>query len=436
MQIEARPLTSAKARVSATNVSLSAMGQVQSLVNKLASSAKDLQNPQMLGGKSAASSDQSVVTATVSSATLASPGTFAVTNTQLAKHHMLAFPGFADPTIALPAGTLTVSSISQDFGSISDQTFSLDGVKTLQTLRDEINASALAGLVTASVINTLDGTNHYVLALAGSKSGSTATFSANLSGTQPSAFSGAGALSQQAANASAIVNGITVQSKTNTFSEAIPGVSFDTLKSSSSATVTVSDNRATLKERIRTFATDLSALNKKLVELTKPKSETEKAGPLAGNSAFLSLAIALRSKYFEGFTISQGSGSGRTYRWSDLGLELQRDGSVSIRESDLGKAIDGSTQPASVVVRIGEEMLSGFTSSVRSFLANTSLQGSIDVLQTNRTKLSTSVSDIENRLERTRKNLIAKYAALDSKLASMSQLGVNVRSSLAGLNPR
>jgi flagellar capping protein FliD len=109
---------------------------------------------------------------------------------------------------------------------------------------------------------------------------------------------------------------------------------------------------------------------------------------------------------------------------------------VSIRESDLGKAIDGSTQPASVVVRIGEEMLSGFTSSVRSFLANTSLQGSIDVLQTNRTKLSTSVSDIENRLERTRKNLIAKYAALDSKLASMSQLGVNVRSSLAGLNPR
>jgi flagellar hook-associated protein 2 len=213
-------------------------------------------------------------------------------------------------------------------------------------------------------------------------------------------------------------------------------VSFDTLKSSSSATVTVSDNRATLKERIRTFATDLSALNKKLVELTKPKSETEKAGPLAGNSEFLSLAIALRSKYFEGFTISQGSGSGRTYRWSDLGLELQRDGSVSIRESDLGKAIDGSTQPASVVVRIGEEMLSGFTSSVRSFLANTSLQGSIDVLQTNRTKLSTSVSDIENRLERTRKNLIAKYAALDSKLASMSQLGVNVRSSLAGLNPR
>jgi flagellar capping protein FliD len=83
-------------------------------------------------------------------------------------------------------------------------------------------------------------------------------------------------------------------------------------------------------------------------------------------------------------------------------------------------------------------MLGGFTSTIRPVLesfrgAAGTIQGSIEVLQTNRLRLGTNVTELESRVERSRKTLIAKYAALDAKLAGMTQLSSRVQSSLRGL---
>jgi flagellar capping protein FliD len=160
--------------------------------------------------------------------------------------------------------------------------------------------------------------------------------------------------------------------------------------------------------------------------MTKPGSKDTKAGPLAGNSGILSLSSSVSSAYSSGFKITS---TNTVYSWSQLGLEWNRNGSVTIREGDLSTAIDGD---------IGTAMLGGFTSTIKATLAqfrgvSGSLQSSIDVLQTNRSRLSTNIDDLQSRLEKTRAKLISKYASLDAKLVSMNQMSANVRSSLAGL---
>ncbi|NBQ40751.1 MAG: hypothetical protein EBU34_13480, partial [Alphaproteobacteria bacterium] len=236
-------------------------------------------------------------------------------------------------------------------------------------------------------------------------------------------------LNQTADDAQAKVDGIVIKSKTNNFLEAIPGLSFEVLKTDATgvaSTLTVRDNRETVKERIRKFAADMTALNQRLIAMTKPGSKDEKAGPLAGNSGILSLSSAVSGAYGTGFKITA---TNTQYSWSQVGLEWNRSGAVTVRESDLSNAVDGL---------IGTAMLGGFTSSIKSVLAQFrgvagSLQASIDVLQNNRSRLSSNIDDLQSRLEKTRAKLVSKYAALDAKLVSMNQMSSNVRSSLAGL---
>jgi flagellar hook-associated protein 2 len=514
----------------------------------------------MLSGRAVSSSDPSLVKASVLNPATASPGSYVVRDTVVAKSQRIAFPRFSGDSAL--SGTFTLSNISTDFataslvastqysvasaggstlsqwqarftqvggaaltaipsagdiieavaagtleggGLVVPQSLSIPltgSSGTLEGLRDSINGRAdLSGLISASIINTGQGGDsasvtfgrtyrvasaggsaladwlafftqadgsvlssvpnvgdfvranatgtlqgggtvsaaNQILALTGGKTGISATFTA--SGSPGSGLSDVFSLGQAASNATASVNGLAVESKSNSFSEAIPGVSFDILKSDSSAsgaTTTISDNRVGLKERLKTFAADLTALNQGLAKLAKPGSKDEKGGPLAGNSGITGLSMALSTAYSSGFRITGASGANNIYRWADLGLEVNRDGSVAIRQADLDKAVDGITSGYGSNREIGKEMLGGFTSTIRSVLesfrgAAGTIQGSIEVLQTNRSRLGTNVTELESRVERSRKTLIAKYAALDAKLAGMTQLSSRVQSSLRGL---
>ena len=126
---------------------------------------------------------------------------------------------------------------------------------------------------------------------------------------------------------------------------------------------------------------------------------------------------------------------------------MQRSGSVTVRDADLSKAIDGATNIYGTERRIGEEMLGGFTSNaiatqsfsgIRAALAQFAgtagtIPATIDTLNATRRRRESDVASIQARLEATRKSLVAKYAALDTRLAKGNQLLSNVQSSLGRL---
>lgn len=477
MQVEQRPLQAVASRISAVNTNISAMGQVRSLVDSAFSAASAMQDSLTLSGKSVTVSDEALLKASVSNPEQAGTGIFSVSNVVLAQTQRTTFSGFnsASTRMGVGTGTLTidVASSSSLLGS-GDEALSVElnlSDKSLTELRDAINSDTqLKSKVRASLVNTGVGANGWVLMLTGLKTGENATFTASWAADDPvdgvlTSTDGGETLgddptkdrstttngvvtyldgARPAANASAVIDGVPVQSETNVFTTAAPGLRIEMLKASTAvATLTVSDNRGEIQSRMKTFVTRFSDLLKKLSDFTKPGTADSKGGPLAGNSGVLSLSSGLLLAYTQGITLGgnryytrsdgtpalNANGSPLPVLWAQLGMSVSRDGSISVNESALSSALSGD---------LGDLLMQGFTSAVKSTLENYrgssgTLQLSLQTMQRNLKGLRDSQSDLEERLQRTRASLVAKYAALDAKLVGMSQLSRNVQSALAGL---
>ena len=482
MQAEQRPLQAVASRIGAASTNISVMGQVRSLVDEAYSAASAVEDSLTLSGKSLAVSDTSLVKASVTNSSLAGTGAFAISDLVLAQAQRNTFSGFRSESVAMGTGTgtLTVAvGASSTLLGTNESAMSVDinlSGQTLTQVRDAINEhTGLKSKVRASLVNTGVGTNGWVLMLTGLKTGASAVFSATWSaddavddgltstdgGTTPggdpvkdrSSTSAGGVVSYldgarpTPSNASAVVDGVRVESETNVFSSAAPGLRIEALRASTTAnpstTITVSDNRSEVQNRVKTFVSRFSGLMTKLAEFTKPGSATSKAGPLAGNSGILGLSSGLFSAYTQGITLSDGrsytrsdgtpaldaQGSPLPVLWTQLGLSVNRDGTISLDESTLSTALSGD---------LGTALMQGFTSAVKGALGNYrgpsgTLELSIQTMQRNLKSLQDSRGNLEERLQRTRTTLVAKYAALDAKLVQMSQLSKNVQSALAGL---
>lgn len=483
MQVEQRPLQAVATRISAANTNISAMGQVRSLVDSAFSAASAVQDSMTLSGKSVSVSDTSLFNVSVSDSTQAGIGAFTISDVVLAQAQRNTFSGFRSASVDMGAGTGSLTIAIEPPSSLlgdDDEPLSVEislSERSLTEVRDAINNDeTLQSKVRASLVNTGVGDNGWILMITGQKTGASATFTATwdaedavdgaLTSTDGGTTLGSDPVKDRSVsstqsgqtvvsyldgarpvptNASATIDGVTVQSETNVFSTASAGLKIEALKASTTgATVTVADNRAEIQSRVKTFVTRFSDLLKKLAELTKPGSADSKAGPLAGNSGVLGLSSGLLMAYNQGITLSENrsytrsdgtaaldtSGSPLPVLWSQLGLSVNRDGTLSVNESTLNSALSGD---------LGGLLMQGFTSAVKDTLGNYrgssgTLQLSIQTMQRNLKSLRDSQSDLEQRLERTRAGLVSKYAALDAKLTQMAQLNRNVQSSLSGLS--
>jgi len=470
MQIEARPLQVVQTKISAANVSISAMGEVKSLVDSAYSAINAIEDQLQLANKSVAVADGTIVKATVTSSSLAGVGEITIEGTQTAAVQRSTFSGFASITqeMGMGNGSLSIdiadgsSLLGEDDDPISKM-FDLQG-KTLAEVRDTINNDEdLRGKLRAVLVNTGIGETPWVLQLIGAKTGSLAGFSAvwsaedsidgaitshdggETTGPGPQVDAAGTGANPTPDNARATINGIVVESQTNVFENAAPGVKLEILKASVAGTsVNVADSRGDLQGKIKRFASSFSDLLLKIKDATKPGSTNQKAGPLAGNSGVLGLSSRLFSAYVQGVTLSNSrtwanadgtpaldvNGNPEPIRWSQLGMSIQRSGSVSLDESALAAALAGP---------IGESMLLGFSSNIKATLdtfrgGGGSLSTTIEAMQSTVTSLRNDQDKIQDRMQRTRTSLVAKYAALDAKLSQMNQLSSNLKSALAGLS--
>ena len=302
----------------------------------------------------------------------------------------------------------------------------------------------------ADLVNTGVGTTPWVLVLTGAQTGSSASFNVSYESAAVSAF-------QPAQSAEALIGGITVKSETNVFKEAVPGVRVELLKARTmngvtasaevGAVLTVSDNKTEITSKVNALASSFSALVQKIRTLSAPGSNTTKPGPLASNAGVLGLSSGVMSAYSLGFRLStpgvvtetDGRALGQTVdvsgvsytqlSWAQLGLELGRDGNVTLDSARLNEALSG---------KVGEAMVGGFTSNLKSVLdsfrgVSGSIQNVLENMKSNVNSLKSDAEKAQARIDRLRTTYTAKYAALDSKLVSMRQQSSNVQSALAGL---
>ena len=452
--LESRPLVLMRNAATTLQTQVSSYGQLSSLFGALQTSANNLTGSSLWSRSTATSSDDTAV-AVVGGSTAAA-GSYAVSVQKLAANQtVVSTTRYADASQLVGSGTLTLELGQWDLPPMNflpqvgrtPVTVPITASDTLQTLRDKING--LGAGVNASIVTDSNGAR---LSLRSADSGASNGFrlsvadddlnNTDANGLSRFAFNPGGGTAQMeqklaASNAEATVNGIAVVSASNQLSGVVDGLTLRLRKENfGSASVAVTSDRDAVKTAIQSFADAYNALSKAITDQTKYDPGSKVGGPLQGDSAATGLQRQLRT------LLNVASGASATFsRLSDVGLQVQRDGTLKV---DSGK-LDSATANLA-------ELKKAFSNSDTNNSANngfarryaalaTQVLGSDGSLTTrteglrNRiTKNGEDQAHLSDRVERFRARLVAQYTVLDGNLSKLNALSSYVTQQMAMLS--
>ena len=450
--LESRPLVLMRNAATTLQTQVSSYGQLSSLFGALQSAANNLTGNSLWNKSTATSSDDTAVT--VVGGSTAAAGSYAVSVQRLAASQtVVSTSPYADASALVGGGTLTLDIGQWDLPPMNflpqvgraPVTVPITASDTLQTLRDKING--LGAGVNASIVTDSSGAR---LSLRSSSSGAENGFrlsvadddgnNADAAGLSRFAFNPAGGSTQTeqklaASNAQATVNGIAVVSASNELSGVIDGMTLR-LRKVSSADVAVTSDRDAVKTAIQGFADTYNTLSKAITEQTKYDPGTKVGGPLQGDSAATGLQRQLRT------LLNVASGASATFgRLSDVGLQVQRDGTLKVDGGKLDSATANLTElkKAFANADVGNSANDGFarryaTLATQVLGSDGSLTTRTEGLRTRITRNGEDQANLSDRVERFRARLVAQYTVLDGNLSKLNALSSYVTQQMNALN--
>ncbi|HXE37958.1 MAG TPA: flagellar filament capping protein FliD [Azonexus sp.] len=433
MQVEQQPLLALQTKEASQQSRISALGTLKSALSSLQTAAQGFipTTGQSVAEKfstlKATVADTSIATASAS--TGASAANYALTNITLAKEEQIRKTGITIP--ATPDGKL---SITVGAGTTVD--VAVTGGSTLADVVKAINDSSAD--VSASIVN--NGTSDFLI-LSANKAGQTNQITVTSDDPAWSGFDYAppGASTpgytnnswteqQEAKTASVDVNGLQITSDTNTISTAISGVTINLLKESvTGTTLTVTkDSTASLTSAINGFVKAFNDATKSMKDLGLYNTETKQAGALQGDATLRSAQTQVR-----GLLQSKAGGSSAYQMLSDIGVAVQKDGTLKLDTTKLNKAIEADFEGVGTLVSsIGtafKTSLEGLVGTSGNIAAATdSTNTTIKNLVKSQTALSERLTKIEARYRK-------QFTALDTLLASMNKTSSFLTQQLANL---
>jgi flagellar hook-associated protein 2 len=454
--LERRPIELLKTEASKIDARLSSFGRIQSSLDSLRSAARALTDTSTWRAASATSSDATAVGVTVSSGT--SPGSYAVQVNALSAAQMNAASAVASPTTTIGEGTLTIdigrwaddlSSFTPKVGSTQVQITIGPGEDTLDKIRDKINNTSGLG-VRASIVNDASGSR---LVLQSRQTGADNGFRIQVSdsdgvdtdnaGLSRLAYDPAGGAavstrSQAGRNAQATINGLVVESATNSLTNVIDGVSLTLGKvTTGPVDVTVSRDTASMRKAIDGFVSAYNDVVKLVRDQTKYDAASNSAGTLQGDRTAIGLLGQLR------LAVSGSSSASSVFgRASDIGLSIQTDGTIKVGSTKLDEAF-GKLDELQSFFAAATDLSSTNGLAYRLRLLTDRLLGSDGALPSRqeglrqqKTNNSNRQQALEDRVALTEKRLRAQYQALDSSMAKLGNLSNYVSQQVNNWNRR
>lgn len=222
---------------------------------------------------------------------------------------------------------------------------------------------------------------------------------------------------QTAQQAQISVDSITINSDSNTITSAIPGVTLNLTSADGGATTTqvdVINDTDAIKGKVNSL---VSAYNSVISFISK---NTGKGGTLEGDSTLRAVKSRLQSL----LVTSVGSG-GAFSTLSQIGLETQRDGTLSVNSTTLDSALqsnltdvtnmlDGSNGSAGIASQF-ETYLSGITDSTNGILA-TRKESTNSITKS----LDQDISRTQDYLDQKEKELKAQFSSMETLVSSMN----------------
>lgn len=363
MAVEQRPLTNLSKKEANITAKLSAIGNLKGALASFQTAVKGLSDVSKFQAVRAAVADSTI--AGVTGSGTAAPGTYSLEVSKLAQAQKLASAGQSSASTAIGTGTITFEfgtiasgSFDSNTGKYTGASFTSNGAGTktvkiepgdnsLSGIRDAINKAGIG--VTASIVND-GGTSPYRLVLTQQNTGKASSMKisvqeggplAALLNHDPGKAPAEQAFSETmtAQNAEFKVDGIAVSKATNTVSDVITGVTLNLNKTNAGTptNITVTRDTAAVSSAVTQFVSAYNQINQTLSSLSSYNPETKQAAVLNGDSTVRMIQTQIR-----GILSAPVEGGGAYTLLSQVGVSLQKNGTLAVDNDKLQKAINSN----------------------------------------------------------------------------------------------
>ncbi len=443
--IERQPINQLQTEKKTLDTEVSSFGKVQSYMSALRDAARRLTDDSTWGAVTSSSSDATAIG--VSAGDGAAVGSYSISVDRLAMAQSVTSAPFAASTTTVGQGvmTLTLGSWSDDLSTFTAKSgatpvdISIAATDTLADIRNKINGAG-AGVI-ASIVTDASGARLSIRSKdTGLENGFQLTVNdadgidEDASGLSQLAYdplSGTNQMTrnQAAQNALANINGIGIESASNTLSNVLDGLTVSlnkTVAAASPITLTVSQDNDSMRKAMTDFASAYNDAMKYLRDQTAYDPTTKKGGPLQGDRTAISLISQLR-------TLAGGSTSASSVfaRLTDIGLEPQKDGSLSTKADKMTSALGNLAELKKMFATVDATGTGGATNGIGQQFRNygDGLLGVDSVFDSRTDSLNARIksnTDRQARLEELasayEKRLRAQYQALDTQMGSLNSL--------------
>lgn len=305
---------------------------------------------------------------------------------------------------------------------------------TLTQLAALINDDANNPGITASVIDDGSGANSYRLVLVASETGEDSRISidAQLGDLALGELQGAGGASL---NAQITADGITYQRRSNNaINDIIQGLTLD-LKGVGTSTITVAADTESVKSDITGLIDAFKELVAEINANNTYDQDTGEWGTLA-----LTSVPGLKQQVTSWMSGTVNTGGSITSLF-DLGMSLERDGSISLDESALSLALSSNFEGV-MKLFVGDEEagVTGLATSLNDRLRNaTTSSGSIigtekDGAQSQIDRLNDDIEKSTERLDNRYESLTKRFVELDTYMSKMQSQANYISSLVDSIN--
>jgi len=422
MQLEAVPQTKLKNRVSSEESVVKALQSLNTKFAALATKAADLSS----SAWDSLAATSSLAGVTVTAGVQATAASFSVKVNALATSHGETYTSTATPTdVVVPEdgdGKRTLTINHADGATKTVDT----GDGTLKSVVAALNDPANATGVRATMLQVTPG--NYRLVVDATATGTESSFT--IASSEGALLGGPeAARTRTGKDAEIEVSGFTLTSRTNTFTDLMPGVSV-TLGAGAevgkTAEVSVSRDATKQVAAVKSYVDSVNALLTEIDNLTKYDSASGSSGVLSGDSSARALRTALATSLYPADGSSMAS----------MGLQTDRYGKLVFDEETFKKAYEADP----VAVAKAYDSTDGFAARVKKVADNASdkytgtLTSLIQGRQDGIARLNASIEAWDLRLELREATLSRQFSALDVALANMSSQSSWLTSQISALS--
>ena len=421
-----------------TEAKFSALGQLQSALGNFQTAMKDLNKMALFDNRTATSSNNAALTATTEKTAL--PGSYRVEVESLATSSKVTTQALDKDFKASADGSLTIKLGAEDEGAV---TVAIKQDATLVEMRDALNEQLKDKGITANIVNN-PSTGKSQLVLSSNETGSGKDIIVEGSGgvaelsiaSSNKAENGLAGSLAVAANAKFSIDGLQLESASNTIEDAIPDVTF-TLKGTTEAnkplTVTVGQDDKGVKEQLKKFVdsyNDFMKLSNKLTSVTKVGDDKAPVvGGLVGDSTVRNLVNTMRSELGN---VADNSGELRVL--ADLGITTQKDGTLKLDDDKLKSVLETNFDAVGKFFAGEDGLMSRMDNRISGYTGKDGIIGSRQKsLETTLSGIEDQTAKLKLRSVQVEARLFKQFNAMDALVGQLNSTSQQLLQSLGNL---